>query len=247
MEERSREEREKNSKSQVSRYTWELALKLQNWTEATRYTPLFLVGTIPTSPWYYLYDSAHLPRSERINNIAVWARLPGLPIEYYRDAILKKIGTMIGTTIKVDTTTAEVVRGKVGHDKGECPRTKKDGTAEVAQTSINGGREVEDRGKMGNQSNDKGKSVMADKGETYGPWMLLKTNPRGKRTTKVGEGTSSGVRGKTKNHSAAGTRGNYRFQVPQNVADDDNANHEENVQNNENIDVVINVPPSPTT
>ncbi|MED6139063.1 hypothetical protein PIB30_080339 [Stylosanthes scabra] len=28
--------------------------------------PLFLVGTIPTSPWYYLYDSVHLPRSERI-------------------------------------------------------------------------------------------------------------------------------------------------------------------------------------
>ncbi|MED6169529.1 hypothetical protein PIB30_022156 [Stylosanthes scabra] len=27
---------------------------------------LFLVGTIPTSPWYYLYDSVHLSRSERI-------------------------------------------------------------------------------------------------------------------------------------------------------------------------------------
>ncbi|MED6149616.1 hypothetical protein PIB30_064193 [Stylosanthes scabra] len=23
--------------------------------------PLFLVGTIPTSPWYYLYDSVYLP------------------------------------------------------------------------------------------------------------------------------------------------------------------------------------------
>ncbi|MED6196780.1 hypothetical protein PIB30_050603 [Stylosanthes scabra] len=26
------------------------------------------MGTIPTSPWYYLYDSVHFPRSERIKN-----------------------------------------------------------------------------------------------------------------------------------------------------------------------------------
>ncbi|MED6105896.1 hypothetical protein PIB30_000024 [Stylosanthes scabra] len=30
-------------------------------------SPLFLVGTIPTSPWYYLYDSVHLPRSDPIS------------------------------------------------------------------------------------------------------------------------------------------------------------------------------------
>ncbi|MED6120351.1 hypothetical protein PIB30_020031 [Stylosanthes scabra] len=36
--------------------------------------PLFLVETIPTSPWYYLYDSVHLPRSERIKLLAP---LPG--------------------------------------------------------------------------------------------------------------------------------------------------------------------------
>ncbi|MED6132503.1 hypothetical protein PIB30_019645 [Stylosanthes scabra] len=33
--------------------------------------PLFLVGTIPTSLWYYLYDSVHLPRSERIKGVVV--------------------------------------------------------------------------------------------------------------------------------------------------------------------------------
>ncbi|MED6134570.1 hypothetical protein PIB30_038115 [Stylosanthes scabra] len=32
------------------------------------------MGTIPTSPWYYLYDSVHLPRSERIS---LRARGPG--------------------------------------------------------------------------------------------------------------------------------------------------------------------------
>ncbi|MED6185180.1 hypothetical protein PIB30_054581 [Stylosanthes scabra] len=31
---------------------------------------LFLVGTIPTSPWYYLYDAVHLPRSERITMLS---------------------------------------------------------------------------------------------------------------------------------------------------------------------------------
>ncbi|MED6147101.1 hypothetical protein PIB30_040811 [Stylosanthes scabra] len=40
----------------------------EEWKEAwiVLFGPLFLVETIPTSPWYYLYDSVHLPRSERI-------------------------------------------------------------------------------------------------------------------------------------------------------------------------------------
>ncbi|MED6171003.1 hypothetical protein PIB30_036656 [Stylosanthes scabra] len=36
-------------------------------SSASEECPLFFVGTIPTSLWYYLYDSVHLPRSERIS------------------------------------------------------------------------------------------------------------------------------------------------------------------------------------
>ncbi|XP_023892706.1 uncharacterized protein LOC112004708 [Quercus suber] len=47
--------------------------------------------------------------------VAVWIRLPGLPIEFYDLIILKKIGRPIGLVLRIDTYTAN------GHCKGNCP------------------------------------------------------------------------------------------------------------------------------
>ncbi|XP_016206247.1 LIM domain-containing protein A-like [Arachis ipaensis] len=52
------------------------------------------------------------PQTATINNIAVWVRLPGLAIEYYNRTILEKIGSIVGRTLKVDTNTKSVSRGK---------------------------------------------------------------------------------------------------------------------------------------
>ncbi|QHO29058.1 uncharacterized protein DS421_7g222010 [Arachis hypogaea] len=52
------------------------------------------------------------PTTTAIDKIAVWIRLPDLPIEYYHRAILQKIGGIVGRTIKVDTNTAEITREK---------------------------------------------------------------------------------------------------------------------------------------
>ncbi|XP_057719135.1 uncharacterized protein LOC130933521 [Arachis stenosperma] len=52
------------------------------------------------------------PSTATIGKIAAWIRLPGLAIEYYHRAILEKIGNIMGRTLKVDTNTVEVTRGK---------------------------------------------------------------------------------------------------------------------------------------
>ena len=44
--------------------------------------------------------------------MAVWIRLPGLPIEFYEPTILKKIGRAIGLVLRIDSYTANGVRGR---------------------------------------------------------------------------------------------------------------------------------------
>lgn len=52
------------------------------------------------------------PTVEKISTMAVWVRLPGLPIEYFRKDILRTILDCVGTPLKLDKTTAAVERGK---------------------------------------------------------------------------------------------------------------------------------------
>ncbi|MED6210350.1 hypothetical protein PIB30_063295 [Stylosanthes scabra] len=52
------------------------------------------MGTIPTSPWYYLYDSVHLPRSERISAPA-WRRQISLNEVYFGEFTFPGLGPSI--------------------------------------------------------------------------------------------------------------------------------------------------------
>nr|POE83481.1 hypothetical protein CFP56_52333 [Quercus suber] len=58
--------------------------------------------------------------------VAVWIRLPRLPIEFYDPIILKKTGRAIGPVLHIDTHTANGARGHfarlcTGHRKGNFP------------------------------------------------------------------------------------------------------------------------------
>ena len=44
--------------------------------------------------------------------VAVWVRLPELPIEYYDPRKLKEVGNAIGPVLWVDSNTASEVRGR---------------------------------------------------------------------------------------------------------------------------------------
>ncbi|XP_058763130.1 uncharacterized protein LOC131636537 [Vicia villosa] len=52
------------------------------------------------------------PTSDAIEEIAVWVRISGLPLEYYDARVLSFIGNRIGQTVKVDRNTLCIERGK---------------------------------------------------------------------------------------------------------------------------------------
>ncbi|KAL0008051.1 hypothetical protein SO802_009553 [Lithocarpus litseifolius] len=52
------------------------------------------------------------PDTANIASVAVWVRLPLLPIEYYHPEALKVIGQAIGTVLRIDTHTASEARGR---------------------------------------------------------------------------------------------------------------------------------------
>ncbi|CAN1137715.1 hypothetical protein LINPERHAP2_LOCUS10234 [Linum perenne] len=51
------------------------------------------------------------PEDTLLATLRVWVRLPGIPFEYFDNAILKLIGDRIGRTIRIDHTTLEGTRG----------------------------------------------------------------------------------------------------------------------------------------
>ena len=52
------------------------------------------------------------PAQEDVKTTLAWVRLSGLPIEYYVEDFLVKVGNIVGKVVKVDSQTLEVTRGK---------------------------------------------------------------------------------------------------------------------------------------
>lgn len=52
------------------------------------------------------------PSRDTVNQLAMWMRILGLPIEYYDQRVLSFIGNRIGKAIKVDKNTLSRERGK---------------------------------------------------------------------------------------------------------------------------------------
>ncbi|XVE63525.1 hypothetical protein DITRI_Ditri07aG0027100 [Diplodiscus trichospermus] len=58
--------------------------------------------------WYPNFD----PSSFKVSKLEVWVRFPNLPLEYFNEQVLMKIGRRIGRPLKVDTTTLSALRGR---------------------------------------------------------------------------------------------------------------------------------------
>ena len=73
-----------------------------------------------TGPWFvgghYLsirrWEPNFRPLEANLSAVAVWIRLPELPIEYYKVSVLKNIGKAIGPVLRIDTHTTSESRGK---------------------------------------------------------------------------------------------------------------------------------------
>lgn len=64
------------------------------------------------------------PRSNKTEKILAWVRFPALPIEYFDEDILLRVGNSIGRAIKVDNTTSLTSRGKFARVCVELDVTK---------------------------------------------------------------------------------------------------------------------------
>ena len=52
------------------------------------------------------------PSTACVSSVAVWVRLPELPIEYYEPSVLRDLGKAIGPVLRIDTHTAAEARGR---------------------------------------------------------------------------------------------------------------------------------------
>ncbi|XP_058775096.1 uncharacterized protein LOC131649347 [Vicia villosa] len=77
-------------------------------------------AALANGPWF-IYDHYltvkdwrpnFQPNTYSIDEVAVWVRISGLPIEYYDPRALTVFGNRIGRTIKLDKTTIKQERGK---------------------------------------------------------------------------------------------------------------------------------------
>ncbi|KAM2560599.1 hypothetical protein TB1_011767 [Malus domestica] len=88
------------------------------------HTHNFILGRLQQR-WSMLQGRAGFdPHSESINRMAVWVRIVGLHIEWFNPEAMKRIGDLIGTTLRVDAHTASQVRGKYARVCVELDLTK---------------------------------------------------------------------------------------------------------------------------
>ncbi|OMP00874.1 Endonuclease/exonuclease/phosphatase [Corchorus olitorius] len=70
-------------------------------------------------PWFVgphflsmrLWEPNFDPKKATFSTTAVWARLPGLPIELFDATLLKRIGNQLGTLLRIDAHTVNNLRG----------------------------------------------------------------------------------------------------------------------------------------
>ncbi|XP_075633855.1 uncharacterized protein LOC142606378 [Castanea sativa] len=58
----------------------------------------------PWEPYFKAYEA-------KLTSMAIWVRLPELPIEFYNASVLKEIGSLIGPVLRIDSYTTSETRG----------------------------------------------------------------------------------------------------------------------------------------
>lgn len=58
--------------------------------------------------WRPLFDTS----DHKVQKLAVWVRIPNLPMELYNDHFLWRVGSMLGTMLRVDENTSVHSRGR---------------------------------------------------------------------------------------------------------------------------------------
>lgn len=64
------------------------------------------------------------PSTVNLERMVVWIRLPRLPLEYFRDDVIKMIIEHVDIPLKLDKSTASIERGKFARAAVEINLTK---------------------------------------------------------------------------------------------------------------------------
>lgn len=78
------------------------------------------MAALENYPWtiqgHYLTISkfwhGFLPSAEKLSFTLVWVRIPRLPLEYFHENVLMRVGSCLGKAVKIDHNTMTVSRGK---------------------------------------------------------------------------------------------------------------------------------------
>nr|POF06267.1 hypothetical protein CFP56_75278 [Quercus suber] len=153
--------------------------------------PWFIGGHfLPVKPWEPYFKDYEA----KLTLVAVWERLPDLPIEFYDTSVLKEIGSVIRLVLRIYSYTAFEARG--GYAR-LCVQV------DLEKPLINSIREncsyyvkhivKEGDGQVSPKDNETREEAQSD--PKYGPWMVV---TRRKRANRIGR--TSGL---TKTNQAA--------------------------------------------
>ncbi|XP_031106258.1 uncharacterized protein LOC116010904 [Ipomoea triloba] len=70
------------------------------------------------------WEPAFRPRTTRFSKMAVWVRLPELPMEYFRDDTIRAILENVGKPLKLDRTTTVAAKGRFARAAVEIDMNK---------------------------------------------------------------------------------------------------------------------------
>lgn len=80
----------------------------EDYDHVLRGGPWFIGGHfLAIMPWEPYFKASEA----KLSLVAVWVRLPKLPIEFYNASVLREIGSVIGTVLHIDSYTASDTRG----------------------------------------------------------------------------------------------------------------------------------------
>ncbi|KAL6145061.1 hypothetical protein ACLB2K_055749 [Fragaria x ananassa] len=136
------------------------------------------------------------PDCEVIGKMALWVRILDLPVKFFKDFTVAKIGKILGDVVKVDPLTIGIFMicfecGCFGHPKDKCPSIV---TASADVSSYQDPSEVEN---VPNAQSEVEMHASEDiVKEDMGPWMLLTYRNKKK----------NGNSGGSKNLNASGSR-----------------------------------------
>ncbi|OMO51158.1 hypothetical protein COLO4_37787 [Corchorus olitorius] len=122
-------------------------------------------------PWFWRAISS-------FSSVAIWVRLPELPVDYFDEGILKKIGSKIGLPLKIDANTLSGERDNQSYMKGLGPYA-----FTVEELGI---RTIYARKKITPESPYV--AAFRDVEDSYGPWMVVQS-----RKTKKVRSQSNGI------------------------------------------------------